>query len=195
MHKERLRIQKLLTPAGDIAVTDKEDLPAYKATKGKANKSLPPGTVEPILTLPTKNFQHRKSWNCAHARSSFLYQSVTQSARLAKQVEVVLDELKVGLRPMATASIVEAYDLLRIEILAHIEMQRTVARKEEELHLLRVKLAKLKGETPPPPPPGVNLSHKKRKTETIFEKKDNFGISPAPPSAPSTPLQKRRKKH
>lgn len=86
--KERQRIQKLLLPAGDIAVTDVDEAGPARGQKSRSMKMTIPGTVEPILTLPTKSFQHRKSWNCAHARSSFIYQSIKQSARLAKRVEV-----------------------------------------------------------------------------------------------------------
>lgn len=93
--KERQRIQKLLLPAGDIAVVEGEEggggaaggAMSRSGSKSKGKPSIP-GTVDPVLTLPTKNFPHRKAWNCAHARSSFIYQSVTQSARLAKRVEV-----------------------------------------------------------------------------------------------------------
>lgn len=111
---------------------------------------------------------------------------------------MTLDEQKVGLRPMATAAVVDAYDLLRVEILAHTEMQRTVGRKEEEVHLMRVKLAKLKGETPPQPPPGVNLSHKKRKTDDLLDRSFGstslFNASSTQPAS-TTLSHKRRKKH
>mmetsp|Transcript_10644 Transcript_10644/g.15390 ORF Transcript_10644/g.15390 Transcript_10644/m.15390 type:complete len:95 (-) Transcript_10644:80-364(-) len=90
--------------------------------------------------------------------------------------------------------------MLRVEILAHIEMQRTVTRKEEEVHILKVKIAKLKKEAPPAPPPGINLSHKKRKHEEgAVGATTPQAPTPASSSAGSalgsqTPLHKRRKR-
>ncbi len=134
---------------------------------------------------PAKTFSHRKVTTGAFARSSMIYTPVSNSQRVSKRIDAALAELGVGTRPTPTAIVVDNFDLLRLDIFQFIELQRTVARKEEDVHLLRVKLAKLKGEEPPPPPPGVNLSHKKRKVDDL-ENGSLFGPPPNPPAPAST---------
>ena len=129
---------------------------------------------------PPKTFSHRKATTGAFARSSMIYAPVSNSQRVSKRIDAALAELGVGTRPTPTAIVVDNFDLLRLDIFQFIELQRTVARKEEDVHLLRVKLAKLKGENPPPPPPGVNLSHKKRKADDM----ENGSLFGPPPTQP-----------
>lgn len=149
LQKERQRLAKLLTPARELA--------SGGGSADNLTSSL----------MPQKTFPHRKPNNGAYARSLMIYAPVSQSVRISKRVDSALLELGVGLRPTPTAIVVDNFDLLRIEILSYIELQRTVCRKEEDTHLLRVKLAKLKGESVPSPPPGVTLSHKKRRAEDV----------------------------
>lgn len=106
-----------------------------------------------------------------------IYTPVTQSARLSRRIDEALVELGVGTRPTPTTIVVDNFDLLRMDILSYIELQRTVLRKEEDVHMLRVKLAKLKSQPPPPPPPGVTLSHKKRRSDDM-ETGSLFGGQP-----------------
>lgn len=155
--KERQRLAKLLTPAGDIAMVG----------EGKRGVDQALAVAAAAASLPQKTFPHRKVQTGAYARSSMIYTPVTQSARIAKRIDTALVDLGVGTRPTPTSIVVDNFDLLRMDILSYIELQRTVMRKEEDTHLLRVKLAKLKGETPPQPPPGVTLSHKKRRTDEV----------------------------
>lgn len=152
--KERQRLAKLLTPSGDISMTP----------DGKRGTSLEQALAA-AASMPQKTFPHRKVQSGAFARSSMIYTPVSASQRVSKRIDAALRDLDVGVRPTPTSIVVDNFDLLRMDILAAIELQRTVMRKEEDVHTLRVKLAKLKGEELPPPPPGVNLSHKKRKVE------------------------------
>lgn len=139
--KERQRLAKLLTPMKDPIV----------------------GKVD----FQPKTFPHRKVITGAYARSCMIYNPLSQSARISKRIEAGLMELGVGLRPTPTSIVVDNFDLLRMDVLAFIELQRTVLKKEEDTHLLRVKLAKLKGLPVPLPPPGVTLSHKKRRADDV----------------------------
>lgn len=143
--KERQRLAKLLTPSMELG--------------------LKPEDMQSIV--PQKMFPHRKVVIGAYARSSMIYTPVSHSARVSKRVDAALIELGVGLRPTPTSIVVDSFDLLRIEILAYIELQRTVLRKEEDTQILRVRVSKLKGLQPPPPPPGVTLSHKKRRADDV----------------------------
>lgn len=149
--KERQRLAKLLTPAGELG-------PA----KGADHAVAAAATI-----APQKTFPHRKVSAGPFARSSLVYAPVSQSVKVCKRVDVALTELEVNLRPMPTSTVVDNFDLLRMDVLNFLELQRTVAKKEEEVYSLRVKLAKAKGEAIPPPPPGVPLSHKKRRTDDV----------------------------
>lgn len=151
--KERTRLAKLLTPAGDIV--------------GGRAKGVDPSRAVAAASQPHKTFPHRKVASGAYARSGMIYTPVTNSAKLSRRIDEALVELGVGLRPTPTSIVVDNFDLLRMEIMHYIELQRTVMRKEEEVHLLRVKLAKLKGSPAPLPPQGVVLSHKKRRADDI----------------------------
>lgn len=142
IHKERQRLAKLLTPTPESAA----DLAKQSAASPKI-------------------FPHRKPITGAFARSTMIYAPVSQSAKVSKRVDSALMELEVGLRPTPTALVVDNFDLLRIDILAFMELARTVQRKEEEVHQLRSKLAKSQGGPPPPAPHGVNLSNKKRRSD------------------------------
>ena len=147
LHKERQRLAKLLTPSREVSLAD-------------ARRDVASAT-----SAPTKMFPHRKMITGAYARSSMIYSPVSHSARVSKRVDAALIELGVGLRPTPTSIVVDNFDLLRMDILSFIELQRTVLRKEEDTHMLRVKLAKLLGKSAPPLPIGVTLSHKKRRNE------------------------------
>lgn len=149
--KERKRLAKLLAPATELGSAKN----AEQALAAAAN-----------LT-PQKTFPHRKVSTGPFARSSLVYASVSQSTKVCKRVDAALSELGVDLRPMPTCTVVDNFDLLRMDILNFLELQRTVAKKEEEVHALRVKLAKAKGEPVPSPPPGVPLSHKKRRSDDV----------------------------
>ena len=151
--KERQRLAKLLTPAGDVPMS----------ADGK--KDLDHVIAAAAVSMPHKPFPHRKVTTGAYARSSLIYAPVSQSARISKRIDAALIELRVGTRPMPTSIVVDNFDLLRMDILSYIELHRTVQKKEEDTHMLRVKLAKLKGEAPPPPPPGVTITHKKRRAD------------------------------
>ncbi|KAI0559603.1 DNA methyltransferase 1-associated protein [Gracilaria domingensis] len=142
IYKERQRLARLLAPSPDIAA----DLARQSAS-------------------PAKIFPHRKTITGAFARSTMIYAQVTNSAKVAKRVDSALIELGVGLRPTPTALVVDNFDLLRMDILAFMELARTVQRKEEEVHQLRCKLAKLKGDPLPSMPPGMNVSNKKRRSD------------------------------
>lgn len=149
--KERQRLAKLLTPAGEVG-----------PVKGADHAAVAAGTV-----TPQKTFPHRKVSAGPYARSSLVYAPVSQSVKVCKRVDAALQELKVNLRPMPTCTVVDNFDLLRMDVLNFLELQRTVAKKEEEGYSLSVKLAKAKGEPIPPPPPGVPLSHKKRRADDV----------------------------
>jgi len=185
--KEKQRMKKLLAPAGDIRVVGNRIAPSSSADADEGahqNRSGGFSTTqagphgpksEYYFVDPSQGnhpnrmtFPHRKVQVGSFARSNLIYTPVSQSARVAKRIEGVLEELGVGLRPLATSHVVDHFDLLRLEIASYLELQRTVMRKEEEVHSLRVKLAKLKGEPAPQPPPGVTLSHKKRKTDDLL---------------------------
>lgn len=165
--KERQRLAKLLTPAGDVTMV------------GDGRKGVDPAVAmaAAAASLPHKTFPHRKVMSGAMPRSSMIYTPVTQSARLSRRIDEALVELGVGTRPTPTTIVVDNFDLLRMDILSYIELQRTVLRKEEDVHMLRVKLAKLKSQPPPPPPPGVTLSHKKRRSDDM-ETGSLFGGQP-----------------
>lgn len=149
--KERKRLAKLLAPAGEF---------------GSA-KSAEQALAAASNLTPQKTFPHRKVSTGPFARSSLVYTSVSQSAKVCKRVDAALTELGVELRPMPTCTVVDNFDLLRMDILNFLELQRAVAKKEEEVHTLRVKLAKAKGEPAPPAPPGVPSSHKKRRNDDV----------------------------
>lgn len=149
LSKERQRLAKLLAPAGELG--------AAKV----ANQVF----VDATHINPQKVFPHRKITTGPYARSSLVFAPVSQSSKMCKRVDAGLEELNVSLRPMPTSTIVDNFDLLRSDILVILELNRTVAKKEEEVYSLRVKLAKAKGEPVPPPPPGVPLSHKKRRVD------------------------------
>lgn len=149
--KERKRLAKLLAPAGELGGAKN----AEQALAAAAN-----------LT-PQKTFPHRKVSTGPFTRSSLVFTSVSQSAKVCKRVDAALTELGVDLRPMPTCTVVDNFDLLRMDILNFLELQRTVAKKEEEVHTLRVKLAKAKGEPAPSAPPGVPSSHKKRRNDDV----------------------------
>lgn len=155
--KERQRLAKLLTPMASAAAGADGRKPVDPALAAAAAAA----------SMPQKTFPHRKVVSGAHARSSMIYTPVSQSSRVSRRIDEALVELGVGTRPTPTTIVVDNFDLLRMDILAYIELQRTVLRKEEDTHLLRIKLAKLKGEPPPPPPPGITLSHKKRKADDV----------------------------
>ncbi|PXF44738.1 DNA methyltransferase 1-associated protein 1 [Gracilariopsis chorda] len=142
IHKERQRLAKLLAPTPEIAADTARQ-----------------------TAIPPKLFPHRKHTTGAFARSTMIYAQVSNSAKVAKRVDAALIELGIGLRPTPTALVVDNFDLLRMDILAFMELARTVQRKEEEVHQLRCKLAKLKGDPPPPAPPGISISNKKRKAD------------------------------
>jgi DNA methyltransferase 1-associated protein 1 len=158
--KERERLAKLLTPAGDVLMT---------APNGARVVDAKVAAAAAAAAQPQKVFPHRKVNNGAFARSSMIYTPVTQSTRIAKRVDQVLEELKVGTRPTPTSYVVDTFDLLRMDIMSYLELHRTVMRKEEETHSLRVRLGKLKGEPAPPPPAGVTLSHRKRKADEAVD--------------------------
>jgi hypothetical protein len=158
--KERERLAKLLTPAGDILMTAPDGTRVVDAKIAAAAIAL---------SQPQKVFPHRKPTSGAHARSSQIYTPVTQSSRLAKRVDQVLEELKVGTRPTPTSYVVDNFDLLRMDILSYLELHRTVLRKEEETYNLRVRLAKLKGEQPPPPPYSMTSTQKRRKADEALD--------------------------
>lgn len=168
LRKERERLAKLLAPAGDIKMTAPDGSRVVDA-KVAASKAA--------SANPQKVFPHRKPMTGAYPRSSMIYTPVTQSSRLAKRVDQVLEELKVGTRPTPTSHVVDNFDLLRMDILTYLELHRTVSRKEEETHSLRVKLAKLRGETPPMPPPGVVISNKKRRADDAGDPALSFSIT------------------
>lgn len=150
--KERQRLAKLLTPAGEFGTGKGVDA-ALAAAASSAT--------------PQKTFPHRKVSTGPFARSSLVFAPVSQSSKVCKRVDAGLEELNVSLRPMPTCTVVDNFDLLRIDILNILELNRTVAKKEEEVYSLRVKLAKAKGEPIPPPPPGVPSSHKKRRLDDV----------------------------
>jgi SANT/Myb-like domain of DAMP1/DNA methyltransferase 1-associated protein 1 (DMAP1) len=160
LKKERERLAKLLTPAGDILMTAPDGTRVVDAKIAAAAIAL---------SQPQKVFPHRKINSGAHARSSQIYTPVTQSSRLAKRVDQVLEELKVGTRPTPTSYVVDNFDLLRMDILSYLELHRTVLRKEEETYNLRVRLAKLKGEQPPPPPDSMTSTQKRRKADEALD--------------------------
>lgn len=154
--KERERVAKLLTPAGDVKMTAADGTRVVDSRVAAASVAS---------AAPQKIFPHRKINNGAYPRSSMIYTPVTQSTRIAKRVDQVLEELNVGTRPTPTSYVVDTFDLLRMDVMSYLELHRTVMRKEEETHSLRIRLAKLRGEAAPPPPPGVSLSHRKRKAD------------------------------
>lgn len=158
--KERQRLAKLLTAAGDASV-----IGAAEGRKGVDNGAI--AAAAAAVNTPQKPFPHRKVVTGAFARSSMIYTPVSQSARVSRRIDDALIELGVGTRPTPTAIVVDNFDLLRMDILAYIELQRTVLRKEEDTHALRIRLAKLKGDPPPLPPIGVTLSHKKRRADEV----------------------------
>lgn len=152
MVKERKRLAKLLAPAGELG--------------GAKNTEQALAAAAANLT-PQKTFPHRKVSTGPFTRSSLVFTSVSQSAKVCKRVDAALTELGIDLRPMPTGTVVDNFDLLRMDILNFLELQRTVAKKEEEVHTLRVKLAKAKGEPAPSAPPGVPSSHKKRRNDDV----------------------------
>lgn len=153
--KERQRLARLLTPAAELAST------------ADARKSSDQPLAAAAAVTQQKTFPHRKVSSGAFARSTMVYAPVSQSQRLCKRIDAALVELDVQLRPTPTTTVVDIFDLLRMEILSFIELQRTVTKKEEDVQGLRVKLAKLKGELVPAPPPGLQMSHKKRRTDDV----------------------------
>ncbi|CAN8072570.1 unnamed protein product [Agarophyton chilense] len=142
IYKEKQRLAKLLAPTPNIAA----DLARQSPN-------------------PPKIFPHRKTITGAFARSTMIYAQVSNSAKVAKRIDAALIELGVGLRPTPTALVVDNFDLLRMDILAFMELARTVQRKEEEVHQLRCKLAKLSGDPPPSMPQGMIASNKKRRSD------------------------------
>lgn len=163
--KERSRLARLLTPAGDIAMM------GANAKNGEGGKGTGQG-------WPQKTFPHRKVVSGAYARSSMIYTPVTSSSKLSRRIDEALVELGVGMRPTPTSIVVDNFDLLRMEILHYIELQRTVSKKEEDVHLLRIKLAKMNGQPPPPLPEGVTITNKKRRSDEV-ENGSLFGGPPA----------------
>lgn len=178
--KERQRLLKLLAPTSTTSTTS--SLTQSNSTPNALNmygsmsapQAAADNSTDPLNTLaaasilsPPKTFPHRKVSYGPFARSSHVFAPVSQSSKVCKRVDAGLEELNVTLRPMPTVTVVDNFDLLRIDILNILELNRTVAKKEEEVYSLRVKLAKAKGDAIPPPPPGVPLSHKKRRIEEV----------------------------
>lgn len=182
--KERSRLAKLLTQQGNANSNAANDGPNERNAQPAQNGGF--------------RFSHRKITCGAFARSSLIYTPITNSSKSSKRIDLGLVELGVGTRPTPTSIVVDNFDLLRLDILKCIELERTVAKKEEDVHMLRVKLAKLKGETPPAPPAGVNLSHKKRKLEevdfgslfgNIDKKKDENGMDGEKEKKAAVPME------
>lgn len=173
--KERQRLAKLLTAAGEAGAH-------AGSIDGRKGVDSALAAAAAAVNMPQKTFPHRKTGAGAYARSSMIYTPVSQSARTSRRIDEALNELGVGTRPTPTTIVVDNFDLLRMDILAYIELQRTVLRKEEDTHMLRIKLARLKGDVAPVPPPGVTLSHKKRRADDV-ETGSLFG-------GPATKVQK-----
>ncbi|KAA8495688.1 DNA methyltransferase 1-associated protein 1 [Porphyridium purpureum] len=123
--------------------------------------------------LPSKAFPHRKMVAGVFARSSLTFTPVTQAIKVAKKVDIHLNQLNIPVRPMATGPIMDEFDALRMELVAFLELHRIVSKKEEDVHFMRIRKAKQDGIPPPPPPRGINLSHKKRKTEEVYDFHEN----------------------
>lgn len=174
--EETVREARRIESARKRQAKERQRLAKLMAGPGNGAEAAAAASAAAALGSSMK-FSHRKQVTGAYARSSHIYTPVSSSQRSSKRIDAALNELGVGTRPTPTQIVVDNFDLLRIDILQFIELQRTVAKKEEDVYSLRVKLAKLKGENPPPPPPGVNLSHKKRKMDEF-----DFGSLFGPPT-------------
>ncbi|EME32726.1 DNA methyltransferase 1-associated protein 1 [Galdieria sulphuraria] len=181
--KERQRIQKLLSRGGDIRhpasvhiVPSVEYPSGQKEHFSNRHRQQQIGNASASEKYDRKgNFPRRRYHSGAFERSSILYTPVSHSQRNIRRVEGMLEELGVGLRPMPTATIVEEFDSLRLDLLNYFEAEKVLIRKEWDLHNLKVRLSKLRGEEPPPVPTflaessrkqedtGVNTSHRKRR--------------------------------
>lgn len=82
---------------------------------------------------PAPLFPNRRITPGAYARSRAVYAPSASSARLAKRVDAVLEELGVGNRVTPTPAVVDAFDLLRGGVGRLVELVRLVTRKEEEV--------------------------------------------------------------
>ncbi|KAK4525299.1 hypothetical protein GAYE_SCF09G3207 [Galdieria yellowstonensis] len=181
--KERQRIQKLLARGGDIRhpasvhMVQSAEYPSTQkdASSGRHRSPQVVGTSSLEKQNRKGTFPRRKYHSGAFERSSILYTPVSNSQRNMRRMEALLEELGVGLRPIPTAAVVEEFDSLRLDILNYFEAERALIRKEWDLHNLKVKLAKLRGEEPPPLPAileessrkqedtGAHTSHRKRR--------------------------------
>jgi len=171
--KERERIKKLVNPSGEIRTP--LSLP-FEPVRRAASRQLAGGRDgHSAIELPPvsgKSFPHRKHQIGPTVRSNWVYTPVTQSTRVSKKLETVLEELHVPLRPTVLgARVVDEYDALRMEIMSCMELQRTVTKKEEENIALRAKLARLRGEAPPGPRGGA-LTKKRKADEAITWEED-----------------------
>lgn len=61
---------------------------------------------------------------------------VSTNTKLARRVDMILEELQVGIRPMPTATIHQNFEFLRKKIVYLVELQKKVSRKEYGLQLL-----------------------------------------------------------
>lgn len=172
-NKERQRIQKLLAKGGDIRhpasvpVINSSEYPSSQK-ENSPNRHRSPQVGSTCLSDKYDRrgtFPRRKYHSGVFERSSILYTPVCNSQRNIRRMESLLDELGVGLRPIPTATVVEEFDLLRLDILNYLEAEKSLVRKEWDLHNLKVKLSKLQGEEPPPLP--KILADNSRKQEDI----------------------------
>jgi DNA methyltransferase 1-associated protein 1 len=117
---------------------------ASTAASSAGSQEAPPNiarTASNVVSAASAAVASRRPRRASHlavfVRSSMMLAPVSQSQRVQRQVDQMLDELGVGIRPTPTREICEAFDALRQEILVLIELQRLLKRKEDELRAVR----------------------------------------------------------
>ncbi|GJQ10645.1 hypothetical protein GpartN1_g2436.t1 [Galdieria partita] len=173
--KERQRIQKLLAKGGDIRhpasvrLVHSIEYPSNQKEQS-SNRHRHPQVGNASLSDKYDrkgNFPRRRYHPGVFERSSIIYTPISHSQRNIRRMEGFLEELGVGLRPMPTATVVEEFASLRLDILNYFEAEKALVRKEWDLHNLKVKLSKLRGEEPPPVPAILAESSRKQEDTVV----------------------------
>jgi hypothetical protein len=176
--RERRRLERLLgrplpsapssssvnTVHGETLLSSAENVPPLAgSTSWMSTAEATPGAAEPVDGALSKasdvvaatsaavlSRRPRRTFAAGVlVRSSLMLAPITQSQRIQRRVDQILDELGVGIRPTPTAEICDEFDALRNEILVWMELQRLVKRKEEELRAVQERVSGTSTDRPP----------------------------------------------
>eukprot|EP00743_Colponemidia_sp_Colp-15_P005390 GILK01005792.1.p1 GENE.GILK01005792.1~~GILK01005792.1.p1 ORF type:complete len:478 (-),score=102.17 GILK01005792.1:141-1538(-) len=166
--------------------------------------ATPAATADEDAMSPSKRGKDRGSG--PYLRSARLSAPLPITARQTKKVELVLEELGVGLKPMPTSAVVDMYERLRHEVVTMLTLQKAVTKKEQEKEMLLERRREMnrskKGggvtigagpSTPLEKPPLVPEKSPATTGTTVRISTKNLVSTPSAPSA-LTPTVKEEKK-